>query len=189
MELDPARSEGEATFRLRDGLLGQVEARKGNETAVRTLGERERTVVPCTEARMAVGLVEAEHVGARDSERIHRRDQLVVMADHPVDVVAEVRVRVEEIRACGQLVAQLGLEAGEQLLGALDRLGHLRNLPAAGRSAPVGSRRCRGSDAWQRTRTCFAASTSASRIRRLPTRTVWNSSASAPTSTATSACC
>ena len=56
--------------------------------------------------------------------------ELLVAADHAVDVVAEMGVRVEDVRARGQLAAQLGLEAGEELLCALERLAHPLNLPA-----------------------------------------------------------
>src|SRR2546422_211436 len=78
-----------------------------------------------------VRLVEAEDVGPRDPVAVHELLELVVAADHPVDVVPEMRVRVEDRRTRGQLVPQLGFEPVEKLLRALERLGHPRNLPAA----------------------------------------------------------
>ena len=64
---------------------------------------------------MAVGLVEAEEEAARDAVVVHDRLELLERPDHPVDVVAEMGVRVEDVRARGQLGAQLRLEAGEEL--------------------------------------------------------------------------
>ena len=56
---------------------------------------------------MPVGLVETEHEGPRDPVRRHQPVELVVVADHAVDVVAEVQVRVEDVRAFGEQGAKL----------------------------------------------------------------------------------
>jgi hypothetical protein len=49
------------------------------------------------------GLVHAEHERSADSVALHHALELVVVADHPVDVVAEVKVRVEDRRVFRQL--------------------------------------------------------------------------------------
>ena len=67
MELDPARAEVEAARRLLDRALAEVEPDERDEPALRALGEGERAVVGRAEGRMPVGLVEAEHEGARDA--------------------------------------------------------------------------------------------------------------------------
>ncbi len=66
--------------------------------SVRSFGTRER--------RLAVVLVHAEDVRAREAEAVEQPGQLVVVADHPVDVVPEMRVRVVEERALGELGAE-----------------------------------------------------------------------------------
>ena len=67
VQLDPAGAEVEAARRLLDRRLVQVEADERDQPALRALGERERPVVGGAEARMPVGLVEAEHERARDA--------------------------------------------------------------------------------------------------------------------------
>ena len=83
-------------------------------------------------SRMPVGLVEAEHVRARHAIAVHPADELVVDADHPVDVVPEMRVRVEDV--------ELGRQAGAYALVPLRR-----DLPCPFERihAPNLPRRCR----------------------------------------------
>ena len=53
---------------------------------------------------MPVGLVEAEHEAARDAVAVHHPLELLVVPDHPVDVVPEMGVRVEDVGAAGSSV-------------------------------------------------------------------------------------
>ena len=115
VELDPARAGVEAADGLLERRLVQVEADERDQAAVRAGGEGERPVVRGAERRMAVGLVEAEHERARDAVRGHGRLELVVVADHPVDVVPEVEVRVEDVRAGRQEVPHLVVVACAEL--------------------------------------------------------------------------
>jgi hypothetical protein len=55
---------------------------------------------------------------------LNAADQVVVDADHPVDVVAEMRVRVEDLGAFGKLPAKLVVPLRHQLLGTLQRVVH-----------------------------------------------------------------
>ena len=81
---------------------------------------------------MPVGLVEAEDETARDAVAVEQSLELLEAADHPVDVAAEMRVRVEDVGTGRQLGAQLRLEVGEELFGACQWLAHPRNLPRRG---------------------------------------------------------
>ena len=73
---------------------------------------------------MPVGLVHAEHEGARDAVALHDPLEVVVVPDHSVDVVAEVEVRVEDVRIFGELPPHLLVPLGDQLLSALKRFVH-----------------------------------------------------------------
>ena len=73
---------------------------------------------------MPVGLVEAEHERARDRVLVHEREQLVVVADHAVDVVAEVEVRVEDLRALGQELPDLLVVPQDKLGCTFEDVGH-----------------------------------------------------------------
>ena len=64
---------------------------------------------------MPVGLVEAEHEGARDAVARLELLELVVVADHPVDVLTEVQVRVEDRGALREQPPSLVVPAGDQL--------------------------------------------------------------------------
>ena len=75
----------------------------GISRPVRALRERERAVVRRAERRLPVGLVEAEHERPGDAVLVHAGEELVEAALHPVDVVPEVDVRVEDVGALGQL--------------------------------------------------------------------------------------
>ena len=57
----------------------------------------ERAVVRGAEARVAVGLVEAEHERARDPVALLALDELVEVADHAVHVRPQMDVRVEDL--------------------------------------------------------------------------------------------
>ena len=124
VELDPAGAEVEAASRLLERLLGQVEPDERDEAPVRPLRERERAVVRGAEGRVAVGLIQAEHVRAGHAVALHPGHQLVEAARHPVDVVAEVDVRVVDVGAVGKLAAKLALVEREQLLGPLECVLH-----------------------------------------------------------------
>ena len=88
MQLDPARAEVEAAARLLDRPLVEREAHERDQPAVRARRELERAVVAGAEARVPVGLVEAEHEGsARRRSGPSSSIELLVAADHPVDVV------------------------------------------------------------------------------------------------------
>ena len=106
MELDPTRPEVEAAARLLDRALVEREPHERDEPAFRAGRELERPVVAGLEARVPVGLVEAEHEGPRDAVAVHGADQLLVAPDHPVDVRAEVGVGVEDLEVGGEIGAQ-----------------------------------------------------------------------------------
>jgi hypothetical protein len=77
---------------------------------------------------MAVRLVHAEHEGAAHPVPIHDAQQLFVVADHPVDVVAEMDVRIEgrtaaEVR---EPALQLVVPLGDQDLSTLEDVFHDR---------------------------------------------------------------
>ena len=61
MQLDAARAGVEAARRLLDRALREVEPDERDEPALRALRVGERAVVRGAEARVPVGLVEAEH--------------------------------------------------------------------------------------------------------------------------------
>ena len=151
MELDAAGAEVEAAGRLLDRLLVEREPDEGDHAAARALGERERAVVAGPEARMPVGLVEAEHEAARHAVPVHALLELLVAPAHAVDVGAEMGVRVEDLRSRRQLGAELRLEGVEQLLGPLERCAHPWNLPGgASRTRARGPARGRAAPARRR---------------------------------------
>ena len=125
VQLDSACARVEAARGLGDRILGQVEPDERDEAPVRALREGQRAVVRGAEGRVAVGLVEAEHERARDPVPLLPRDQLVEVADHPVDVGAEMDVRVEDLGARGQLRAHDRLEALDERLGAQQDVLHV----------------------------------------------------------------
>ena len=125
MQLDPARSEVEAAPCLLDGLGGEVETDEREQPPARPLGVGERPIVGRGECRLAIGLVEAEHERAAESESVEDRRELVEAADHPVDVVSEVRVGVEEVGVLGKLAAELLLPGLDDRSRALE-CGHER---------------------------------------------------------------
>ena len=133
MELDPARARVEAPDGLLDRRLVQVEPDEGDQPAVRALGELERPVVGRGEAGVAVGLVEAEHEGARDPVVGHHLLARVVVADHPVDVVPEMEVHVEDVRARGQQGLELRVVDSGELERTGESVGHLRKLTTSTR--------------------------------------------------------
>ena len=88
MELDAARAAVHAACCLLDRFLVHVEANERNEPAVAPGGELECAVVAGAEARMAIGLVEAEHEGPGNPVLLHPALKVFVDADHTVDVGA-----------------------------------------------------------------------------------------------------
>ena len=88
------------------GILVDVEPHERDQLVGRGRGVRERSVVRRAERRVPVGLVEAEDERAGDPVRALDLEQLVAVADHPVDVLAEMDVRVEERRPLRKLVAR-----------------------------------------------------------------------------------
>src|SRR2546421_606132 len=50
MELDPARAQVEAPFRLPDRVLRKIEPDEGDQPSLRARGECQRAVVACAEA-------------------------------------------------------------------------------------------------------------------------------------------
>jgi hypothetical protein len=65
----------------------------------------ERPVVRRAKGWVSVGLVEAEEEGARDAVAIHDALELVVLPGHPVDVLSQMDMRVEDVGIGGKLVA------------------------------------------------------------------------------------
>ena len=124
MQLDSARAAVEAPSRLADRIFGEVEPYEWHQLSAASLGVGERPVVSGPEARVAVGLVEAEDEAARDPVLRHPALEVVVDAHHPVDVRPEMHVRVEDVRAVRQLAAQLVVPLRHQLLGTLQRFVH-----------------------------------------------------------------
>ena len=107
--------------RLLDRLLGQVEADERDQAAARARANASVRSLAARKAGCAVGLVEAEHErAARCRTASDRLEQLVVVAAHAVDVVAEVDVRVEDVGALGQLLPQQVVVLGDQRPFALE---------------------------------------------------------------------
>ena len=113
----------------------------GIRRPLRALGERERAVVRGAEGGMAVGLVEAEHERARDPVLGHQLLELVVVADHAVDVGAEVEVRVEDVGARGQQLPDLVVVAALEQLERPSPCGNHRELGHLGRVRGPRARR------------------------------------------------
>jgi hypothetical protein len=103
VQLDPAGAAVEAPPRLLDRVLTEVEPGEGDQPSLGALRVLERAVVRPAEGRVAVGLVHAEHERPRDAVPVHHPEEIVELADHPVDVVAEVDVRVEDGRTSRQI--------------------------------------------------------------------------------------
>ena len=67
-----------------------------------------------------------QNMNAREMPYLrHQRLELVVVADHAVDVVPEVEVGVEDVRPAGQQLAQFGVVALDQRLCSVARLHQL----------------------------------------------------------------
>ena len=140
MELDPARAEVEATGRLLRRAAVEIEPDERDEQALRALGSRERPLVRRPEGRLAVGLVQAERERAREAVVAEHGRQLVVVADHAVDVVAEMRVRVEEDGAGRQLRPGERRVRGDQPLRTNERVH--RSIVGRGPESPLAGDRC-----------------------------------------------
>ena len=128
VQLDAARAAVEAAPRLLDRPLGEVEPHERDQPPLRPTGRLERAVVRGAEARVAVGLVHAEDVRPGHAVGVHDPEQLVEAALHAVDVVAEVRVHVEDLCALGKLLAQLRVPEGAERERAFVRSVHRRPL-------------------------------------------------------------
>ena len=159
MELDPARAELEAPARLLDRALGQVEPDEREQPAVRPSRPRRACGRSAPGTRVPVGLVHAEHVRPGDAVGVHDPEQLVEAALHAVDVVAEMRVDVEDVGAVRQLGAELVVPERAHLERTIDCSVHRSTLAAARSGTPpcgIGSP----------TNPFFARSSSRGRARR-----------------------
>ncbi len=115
VQLDAACARGEAALGLLERRFVQVEAQERDQPAVRAFRGRERAVVRDAERGVPVGLVEAEDERPRDPVVALQLLELVVVADHPVDVVPEVQVGVEDVGVRRQLPLQLEIPLPDQL--------------------------------------------------------------------------
>ena len=69
---------------------------------------------------------------------VHDPLELLVRAAEAVDVVAEMDVRVDDLRAGGKLLPKLLVVRGDQLLAAFERVVHEGSVYAhAGRRPPL----------------------------------------------------
>ena len=140
VELDAARAEVDAAARLLDRCLVEVEADVRDELVGRRGRVGERAVVRGAERRVAIRLVEAEDERAHDPVRALDGEQLVAVADHAVDVLAEVGVRVDHRGVGRELRERERGVALEQLVRPVDRV-HAVSL---GTAPGHGHRRLRG---------------------------------------------
>jgi hypothetical protein len=101
MELDPARPGIETPTGLFDRLLAKVEPNERDQAALRAPRVLEAPVVRGAERRVPVRLVQAEHETALDAVAVRDALEIPVDADHPVDVVPQVHVRVEDLCSFG----------------------------------------------------------------------------------------
>ncbi len=124
MELDAACAAIETPLRLADRILGQVEADERDQLAAAALCVGERPVVAGAKPWMPVRLVEAEHEAVGHPVLLRPADEVVVDPDHPVDVRAEMRVRVEDVGAVRKLATELVVPLRHQLLRFLERFLH-----------------------------------------------------------------
>ena len=82
----------------------------------------ERAVVRRAKRRMPVRLVHAEHERPGHAVALHAALELFVDPAHPVDVVPQMDVRVEDLGAVGEQASELLVVARDQLLGPLELL-------------------------------------------------------------------
>ena len=121
MQLDSACAEVEAALGLLDRAVGQVEPDERDQPALR-LARRTRACGRWRRGRPGwrSGSSRQKTFAREIAVAVEDRRSAPRAARHAVDVVAEMRVRVEDVGARRQLAAQLRLEGGEQLLGALE---------------------------------------------------------------------
>ena len=100
----------------------------------------ERAVVRGAERRVAIRLVEAEDEGAHDPVGALDREELVAVADHAVDVLAEVGVRVDHRRVGRELRERERGVALEQLVRPVDGV----HAVSVGTAPGARARRLRG---------------------------------------------
>jgi hypothetical protein len=124
VQLDSARATVEAARRLLDGPLGEIEADERNQDSAGLLRCRQRAVVRSPEGGLAVGFVQAEGEGALDPVALQDGDQLFVGGDETVDVMPEVDVGVEELRAWRDEADELVVEGRDEAACSLDCLFH-----------------------------------------------------------------
>jgi len=124
MELDPACAAVEAASRLLDRPLREIEPDKRDQYPAGALGSCQGAVVRSPKGRLAVGLVEAEGEGALDAVALQDRDQLFVGGDETIDVVSDVDVGVEELRAWRDEANELVVEGRNETACSLDGLFH-----------------------------------------------------------------
>ena len=115
VQLDAACPGVEAASRFLERRFVQVESNERDQPPAAARRRGERAAVRGAERRMAVGFVETEDEGARDAVAGHDLLEGVVVADHAVDVVAEVRVDVEDVDPRRQQAPQLLVPALHEL--------------------------------------------------------------------------
>ena len=128
VQLDPASAEVEATGRLLDRIFPEVEPDERDQSPAGAPRLLERPVVGRSEGRVPVGLVHAEHEGARDAVALVDRLELLVDAGHAVDVVAKVNVGIEDLRVRRQLAGELLVVPGDQRLRPFEDRFHVEQL-------------------------------------------------------------
>ena len=139
VELDPTCPQVQAARRLLDGPLLEVEAYERQQLAGRRRGVGKRPVVRRGEGGPPVGLVEAEGERAGDPVGPLDLEQLVAVADHPVDVVPEVDVGVEDRRVDRKLGARELPVPPQELVRTVDRV-HGDECMEAQRSSAASTR-------------------------------------------------
>jgi hypothetical protein len=81
---------------------------------------------------VAVGLVQAEHEGVGDAVLAHQALELVVVADHSVDVAAEMKVGVEDLGACREHALHLPVIPAYELESSSQCVAHPRKASRTG---------------------------------------------------------
>src|SRR5207249_3181190 len=89
-------------------------------------GMLESAVVRRAESGVAVRLVHAEHERVRDAVAVHEALELLVAPDHPVDVVPEVDVGVDDLCSSRQLLLELFVPDYDELLGSFEAFFHVK---------------------------------------------------------------
>ena len=145
MKLDSAGTEVEAAPCLLDRPLVEVEPHERDDAIRMLCGVGERAVIRRRERGHPVGLVEAECERPADPDAIEHREHLVGSGAHPVDVVAKVRVRIEENGVIGQACKHPVGDLVEDLMRTVESVhpSSLRIACPCPRSPPARARRGR----------------------------------------------